>query len=71
MSLFISFITIIVTETVLSLIYTVIGATDMYWLENIQYRLVPTLIANLLIVPVIYPITKKVIFKSKKVDYSI
>ncbi|WP_404453256.1 rod shape-determining protein MreD [Virgibacillus necropolis] len=46
------------TDFTIFLIFTVVGLTDMALVDYLIYRLIPTILANLLFLLVLYPITK-------------
>src|SRR5690625_6555273 len=46
MTLFTTIISLILAEAIISGIYTVIGITDIYWIDNLTLRLLPTNICN-------------------------
>lgn len=64
--LVLSGIGIIVTDGMIHIVYTVIGITNMEWLNYLIYRLLPTVLANLIFLIVLYPIMKSRLIKWQK-----
>lgn len=58
-SLILGFIGVILADMLINLIYTVVGITDMLWMDYFIYRLLPTVLANLLFLTVLYPLFMK------------
>ncbi len=61
MAVITTIITILVIEGVVGGVYTVLGITNVYWLDNLTIRLIPTIIANIFFLIITYPFIKKVI----------
>lgn len=61
MAVITTIITILVIEGVVGGVYTVLGITNVYWLDNLTMRLIPTIIANIFFLIISYPFIKKVI----------
>lgn len=61
MTIITTIIAIMIIEGVIGGVYTVLGITNVYWLDNLTMRLIPTIIANLVFLFIIYPFAKKVI----------
>ena len=55
----IGIIGIILADVFIHTIYTMIGYADVLWDEYIMLRLVPTVLANLIILIILYPFLKK------------
>lgn len=47
------------TDIVINLIYSSIGVIDIYWKDYLQYRLLPTILANIIFLIVFYSIARK------------
>ncbi len=65
MTIFTTIIAIVLAEAVISGIYTVLGITSVYWMDNLTLRLIPTIIANIVFLLVIYPIVKIILIRLK------
>ena len=61
MAVIMSTAALLITEGVISTIYTLLGITKVYWLDNLSMRLIPTIIANIVLLLIIYPLLKVVI----------
>ena len=60
MTIITTIIAIIVIEGIVGGVYTALGITNVYWLDNLTMRLIPTIIANLIFLIIIYPFVKKI-----------
>jgi|SRR5690625_14736 len=58
-TLLLGFTGVIFADLLINLIYTVVGITDMLWTDYFIYRLLPTVLANLLFLIVLYPVFMK------------
>lgn len=67
MTIFTTIISLILAEAIISGIYTVIGITDIYWIDNLTLRLLPTIIANIIFLLIIYPINKLILERLKNI----
>jgi len=67
MTIFTTIISLILAEAIISGIYTVIGITDVYWIDNLTLRLLPTIIANIIFLLIIYPINKLILERLKNI----
>ncbi|WP_164668479.1 rod shape-determining protein MreD [Virgibacillus doumboii] len=47
---------LVLTELSINTIFSVVGITEMVWKDYLLYRMIPTLIANLLFLLVLYPL---------------
>lgn len=65
MTIFTTIIAIILAEAVISGIYTVLGITSVYWMDNLTLRLIPTIIANIIFLLIIYPFVKIILTRLK------
>lgn len=57
-TLLLSFIGIVLTDVMINFIYSVVGIADMQWGSYLLYRLLPTVLANLLFLLILYPFFK-------------
>ncbi|HLR52840.1 MAG TPA: rod shape-determining protein MreD [Candidatus Avamphibacillus sp.] len=57
---------ITLTDILIYLIFTVIEITELPWQDYIIYRLLPTILANIVFLTVIYPFITKKLIKWKK-----
>lgn len=55
----IGIIGLILADVFIHTMYSMIGYADVLWSEYLLYRLVPTVLANLIILIVLYPFFKK------------
>lgn len=62
-TLLLGFIGIALSDIAIYLIFTVIGFTDIVWKHYVMYRLMPTILANLLFLTVLYPLVRKRLVK--------
>lgn len=58
-SVLLGMIGLILCEISINAIYTVVGISDMIWKDYLIYRMVPTVIANILFLIALYPIMMK------------
>lgn len=58
-----STIGLIVTETIIHFIYLTVDITDMFWIDNIFNRLIPTIIANIILLVILYPLLKNILIR--------
>lgn len=58
MTIFTTIISVILAEAIISGIYTMLGITSVYWVDNLTLRLLPTIIANIVFLLIIYPFVK-------------
>lgn len=49
---------LIVTEVIIHFIYLTVNITDVTWTEHLFNRLIPTMIANVILLVILYPILK-------------
>lgn len=54
-TLLLSFIGIVLADVMINFIYSVVGITDIQWGSYLLYRLLPTILANLLFLFILYP----------------
>src|SRR5699024_12787161 len=59
MVIIIGIIGLILADIFIHTMYSMIGYADVLWSEYILFRLVPTILANLIILIVLYPFLKK------------
>jgi|SRR5699024_3653326 len=50
---------LLLVETMISTIFSVVGISDMVWYEYTIYRLLPTVLANIIFLLVVYPFLQK------------
>ncbi|GAB3050230.1 rod shape-determining protein MreD [Virgibacillus ainsalahensis] len=50
---------IVLADIFINIIYTVVGVSDILWKDYMMYRLLPTMLANLLFLLILYPIIVK------------
>lgn len=65
-TLLLGFIGIVSADIAINFIYTVVGITDMLWKNYFIYRLLPTVLANLLFLIVSYPIFMRRLVKWRR-----
>lgn len=70
MTVITTIIAVIITEAIIGIIYTALGITRVYWLDNLTERLVPTIIANIVFLLIIYPIVKYIIVRINNQTYN-
>lgn len=58
-TLLLGFIGIVLADNSINFIYTMVGITDMTWINYIKIRLIPTVVSNLLFLILLYPIIAK------------
>lgn len=69
-TLFLGAITLILVENAIYIIYSVIDINNMLWVDFLLYRLLPTMLANLIFLMILYPIVVKRLSKWIKEDDS-
>lgn len=65
-TLLLGFIGIVLADIAINLIYSVVGITDMLWSNYFIYRLLPTVLANLSFLIVLYPIFTRRLVKWRR-----
>lgn len=58
-TLFLGCVALILVESSIYIIYLTINFTSMLWLDFLLYRLLPTILANLIFLTILYPIIVK------------
>lgn len=56
-------IALLIADVSISIIFSAIGTVDMLWEDYFFYRLIPTILANLLFFIILYPICRKKLVK--------
>lgn len=62
-TMFLGVIGIVLAELIINTIYSVIGVANFIWADYFYFRLLPTILANLVFLIVVYPIFNKKLIK--------
>src|SRR5690625_5297575 len=65
-TIMLAFIGVSLADLSVYMIYTVIGMTDMLWADYLVYRLLPTVLANLIFLIIFYPLSRKKLLQWKE-----
>lgn len=57
---------LILTDLSLYIIYTFVGITDMIWKDYLFYRMLPTVLANIMFLILLYPLISKLLVRWRK-----
>lgn len=52
-----------VTEIIIHFIYLTVDITDMLWLDSVVNRLLPTILANIILLIILYPLFKNMLYR--------
>lgn len=69
-TVFLGFIALLLAENLIYVIYSTIDFTNMLWLDFLIYRLLPTILANLIFLMILYPVIVRKLTKWFKEDKS-
>src|SRR5699024_8031774 len=68
-TIFMSAIGILVVEIIINFIYLTIDISNMSWIVFTFYRLIPTLIANIVLLLILYLFTKNLLIRLSERDH--